>query len=638
MKQLLMLLLLLSAIVFAKAQNVGIGTTTPHASAALEVNSPAGNLGFLPPRLTAAQRDVIATPAKGLMVFVTTDSSYYFFDGAWKKLSSGTDGWSINGNSGTNPAIHYLGTADNQPLIFKLNNSFAGKWDPVNRNYTIGRGAGSNLTTGMFNIAMGDSALQANTTGSNNNANGFQALYSNTTGFNNVTNGYKSLYANTTGYQNTANGAQVLLSNTIGFNNTANGINALYSNTTGNSNTANGGFALSSNTTGRNNMANGYQALSANTTGNFNSANGNQALYTNTTGSNNTALGAAADVQTGALFNATAIGANARVDCSNCMVLGSKNGVNNAISDVNVGIGTNSPQYRLDVAGRIRIQSGGTNLTSAGIVLNNNANTQTPAFVGMRDDNTIGLYGSGLNDWGINMNTNNGNVGIGVAYPYNKLEVDGTIRIWSGGTYATRAGIWFNNYYNSPMGFVGMADDYNFGFYGLLYNNYSLKQSAINGCVSIGNGNPDPGYFLRVYGNSIAENWFTISDARYKQNILPIASALSTIMQLKGKTYYWNQAAYPNMNFDSTAQMGFIAQEIETVLPHLVSTDSKGYKSVNYTQVIPLLTEAVKEQQQKIDAQQQKMELQQQKLDTQHQKIDDLQKQIDELKKIILKK
>jgi hypothetical protein len=62
------------------AQNVGINTTTPDASAALEVA--ATNKGMLVPRMTTVQRTAIASPATGLLVFDTTLGQFYFYMGA----------------------------------------------------------------------------------------------------------------------------------------------------------------------------------------------------------------------------------------------------------------------------------------------------------------------------------------------------------------------------------------------------------------------------------------------------------------------------------------------------------------------------------------------------------------------------
>lgn len=76
MKKLLVLFVLFFSV--AKAQT-GIGTTTPHASAKLEVN--AANKGFLPPRMTSAQRTAISSPALGLQVFDLTTNSPWYYDG-----------------------------------------------------------------------------------------------------------------------------------------------------------------------------------------------------------------------------------------------------------------------------------------------------------------------------------------------------------------------------------------------------------------------------------------------------------------------------------------------------------------------------------------------------------------------------
>jgi len=75
----------------ANAQ-VGIGTIAPDASAALDITSTAK--GLLPPRMTAAQRDAIATPAQGLMVYCTscgTNGEAQLYNGAaWVNLLGGT--------------------------------------------------------------------------------------------------------------------------------------------------------------------------------------------------------------------------------------------------------------------------------------------------------------------------------------------------------------------------------------------------------------------------------------------------------------------------------------------------------------------------------------------------------------------
>jgi hypothetical protein len=69
---------------------VGVGTNSPHASAALDIEST--TKGLLTPRMTAAQRAAIGTPANGLVVYQTdsTQGLYCYVNGSWSALSSGT--------------------------------------------------------------------------------------------------------------------------------------------------------------------------------------------------------------------------------------------------------------------------------------------------------------------------------------------------------------------------------------------------------------------------------------------------------------------------------------------------------------------------------------------------------------------
>ncbi len=221
-----------------------------------------------------------------------------------------SESWHLSGNSGTT-VTNYIGTNDEQPLQFRVNNVKSGIIDSAKANTAFGYSSFKNNTTGSGNTAAGASALlnntngysntaighlalSANTGGYHNTAIGKEALLSNTNGFSNTATGSGALYSNTTGYYNVANGGAALAANTTGHFNTAIGNQVLYSNTTGSQNTATGQFALYNNTTGYDNTANGASALYFNTIGYNNIANGNFALYSNTTGYRNTAMGASA--------------------------------------------------------------------------------------------------------------------------------------------------------------------------------------------------------------------------------------------------------------------------------------------------------------------------------------------------------
>lgn len=94
MKKLTLILAALMIVTVLHAQNVGIGTTSPNSSAALHIAST--TRGFLPPRMTSAQRILISSPLNGLMVYDTeTERPYVYMDGTWRYLLS-NDVWAYN--------------------------------------------------------------------------------------------------------------------------------------------------------------------------------------------------------------------------------------------------------------------------------------------------------------------------------------------------------------------------------------------------------------------------------------------------------------------------------------------------------------------------------------------------------------
>lgn len=105
MKKIFFLLNALLIASFAEAQT-GIGTTTPNASAKLDVSST--NKGFLPPRMTYAQRTAISSPAEGLMVYQTDGTSglYYYGSSGWIYIINSTTNVVsvVNGGTGTTTA------------------------------------------------------------------------------------------------------------------------------------------------------------------------------------------------------------------------------------------------------------------------------------------------------------------------------------------------------------------------------------------------------------------------------------------------------------------------------------------------------------------------------------------------------
>jgi len=98
----------------------------------------------------------------------------------------------------------------------------------------------------------------------------------------------------------------------------------------------------------------------------------------------------------------------------------------------------------------------------------------------------------------------------------------------------------------------------------------------------------------RFSGDVIA---FYSSDKRLKDNIIPISNPIEKIKSIGGYEFDWNN----NQSTYEGHDIGVIAQEIEDVLPELVTTRNTGYKAVKYEKIIALLIEAIKEQQKQID-------------------------------------
>ena len=87
---------------------------------------------------------------------------------------------------------------------------------------------------------------------------------------------------------------------------------------------------------------------------------------------------------------------------------------------------------------------------------------------------------------------------------------------------------------------------------------------------------------------------FYSSDIRLKENIQPIQNALEKIESISGNTYDWKEG-YDEIHSHKGNDVGVIAQEIEEILPQIVTNRDNGYKAVQYEKIIPLLIEAIKE-------------------------------------------
>lgn len=216
-----------------------------------------------------------------------------------------------------------------------------------------------------------------------------------------------------------------------------------------------------------------------------------------------------------------------------------------------------------------------------------------------------------------------GNVGVGTTTPSAKFEISGantipgnnplvypgTINLLTTDNPAINIGpsISFAAYRDSGAGAnqarslasiegrrESSTNTLNDGFLAFKTNTNSLLTEALR-ITSVGNvgiGTTTPGYKLDVQGGNVnsAGAYTNVSDIRLKRQIEPLENSLEKILQLQPVSYYWK-----NSSFDSSKQIGFIAQEVEKIFPEVVKTDSKGFKAMSYSQLVSPVVEAIKE-------------------------------------------
>ena len=83
---------------------------------------------------------------------------------------------------------------------------------------------------------------------------------------------------------------------------------------------------------------------------------------------------------------------------------------------------------------------------------------------------------------------------------------------------------------------------------------------------------------------------------------------MEKLSKLNPVNYNWRKDEFQNKGFNDEKQWGFIAQEVEKVMPELVGADEDDYLTLNYNGFVPLLTKAMQEQQTEIDKQQKEID------------------------------
>lgn len=268
---------------------------------------------------------------------------------------------------------------------------------------------------------------------------------------------------------------------------------------------------------------------------------------------------------------------------------GASNGIVLRETSGNVGVGTTTPSQKLHVSGGALVSS----LAGSGnrMVIANASGVLSTQAIPSGADNlgnhtatvNIRLNGKWLSndggDEGIAVD-NSGNV----TCKYNLSLTSGSISV-------------SNGHLNIPSGRanIGTTSD---AFHTLNV----FGPTKLNGHVGIGGDSGSGSDKLMVHGDisctgsgTSSGGWIT-SDKRYKKEIAGIPNALEKVLKLKGVTYDLRQEEFPDMDFTYGQRVGYIAQELIEVFPQAVRLKSDGYYAVSYESIIPLLSEALKEQ------------------------------------------
>jgi hypothetical protein len=288
------------------------------------------------------------------------------------------------------------------------------------------------------------------------------------------------------------------------------------------------------------------------------------------------------------------------------------------IADAQTGIGSTTPVNKFEVVttsadpatsgssanGNLRLgPSTGVHVLDFGL-----SSTATYAWLQARSKSA---YGTTYN---IAINPNGGNVGIGTTSASSTLTVGN-----AGGTIGGEILLNPTSTQNEggqivfKKSLTGSTLDWTIDQYGTTSSNARFRifngGSENNGIAILENGYvgmgiANPTVKLQVNGDIIANSIGGSSDFRFKINIRPVTNALDKIKALRGVYFNWNQNDFPDRQFGSNVELGFIAQEVEKIIPEIVTKDktNEEYRSVKYDKLVALLVEAIKEQQKQIDS------------------------------------
>jgi ABC-type uncharacterized transport system ATPase subunit len=623
--------------IYRSSGNVGIGTSSPMVSSLLELSST--SKGFSPPRMTLAQRNAIASPTQGLIVFNTTDNTLDYYNGsAWLAL---------NGS----PKYIKLSMSAYQSVA----NGSIVNFDSVSTNSGMARsGNGIQLKAGVtYRLESAINTISA--TGLNYLG---YVFFNGTTSFGNTsytdegengTYGFKASLLEI--YKPSVDevvSVKIVDAN-IGTGQISNNYNTyLIATELVPAGPAGGGSDNLGNHTLGQNLITGSNWISGDggAEGIRIDSSGNVGVGTTTPlGKLHVAGTTVQEGNTSFAYSGTVgtawIGATSNVWGQPYLHIGGETSggvrrlglfADQTYFSGNVGIGTTSPSAHLEVSSA----TGSPVLKVGAVVANQSAQLNlnsgaagyphilfTQAGTGRFE---IGQVASNGNFY-FNNNTQTGeanaamvisktgNIGIGTNSPSEKLDVVGTAAVdylrvdpqsgpnEGGEIQLVGAGS------NGTIQIDNMSG--NLRIHTLAAGKiFQVIGGGMTVDGNVGIGTLAPGYKLDVNGTIRGFGITDSSDIRLKEEIIPLKNDLEKINKLQGVSYFWKDREKSG----DKKQIGLIAQAVEKIYPEFVETDKAGMKSVNYSHIVAPLIEAVKSLYNKVLGLDEKLALQERKI------------------------
>ena len=581
----------------ASAQNVGIGTGSPHSTAALEVR--ATNKGVLMPRLTGDARQTMFNVPAGMMVYDTDAATFFYHDGnKWRpfadpNLDSTLFDYDLGAPEVTANMAIFTTTTAKSGILYDNGGPAGNYTNNAAHDYFVYLGAGplaTNDSTILFKIVIEEMSIEA--------ANDTLFIYTDDDHMVKITgNTLRTFYLSASGalrFNFTSNASvtqagfkirwsQVMARSTqipprFGWyfdppaRAVRGGVSAsdrhwrsdemgLYSFGWGNSTTA----------TGFNSFAAGWDVTAS---GNHAVAmgKGNTAKGTNSValGLNSTANG----------FYSFAAGQLAKTTGEGSFAVGL---LTEAAGTQSFAAGNNSR-----AAGHLSVAMG-SGVVSRGYVtaFGRYNDTITGTNVGWIDTDPLFMIGNGSDNTNRSnalLVTKNGNMTIGGRMPATRLHIEG-------GTDASLAD-------NSGYVVIGNIDGSNI----VMDNNEIIaRNNGTSNTLYLQNN----GGAFEVGGTAAKPgggSWLATSDARLKEQVRPYNEGLTPLLRIKPVYFHYNKES----GYDSSKEyIGVLAQELQQVAPYMVNTfdrNNKEYLGVDNSAMVYMLINAVKEQQEQIEA------------------------------------